>query len=139
MSSVAIITARGGSKRIPRKNIRPFRGKPMLAWPLRAALECALFDEVMVSTEDQQIADLAREYGASVPFLRSARTADDFATTADVLIEVVEMYRARGLFFDRACCIYPTAAFVTAGALNQGYERLESGRFDVVMPVTAFS
>src|SRR5438445_539476 len=111
MSAVAIITARGGSKRIPRKNIRPFRGKPMLAWPLQAALTCGLFEEVMVSTEDAEIADVARQYGAVVPFLRSPRTADDFATTSDVLVEVLETYRSRGRSFETACCIYPSAPF----------------------------
>src|ERR1044071_396280 len=114
MSVLAIITARGGSKRIPRKNIRPFRGKPMLAWPLQAALTSFLFDEVMVSTEDGEIAAIARRYGASVPFLRSALTAGDFSHTPDVLVEVIESYRALGFRFDTACCIYPTAPFLTA-------------------------
>jgi pseudaminic acid cytidylyltransferase len=139
MSAVAIITARGGSKRIPRKNIRPFRGKPMLAWPLEAALTCALFDEVMVSTDDPEIADIARQYGAAIPFLRSARTADDFATTPDVLVEVLERYRARGRMFETACCIYPAAPFITAKALSEARDRLQAGPFDVVMPVTAFA
>lgn len=139
MSTVAIITARGGSKRIPRKNVRPFRGKPMLVWPLQAALACGRFDEVMVSTDDPEIAGIARQYGASVPFLRSARTADDFASTPDVLMEVLETHRSRGITFETACCIYPTAPFLTPQALNDGYDRLQSGSFDVVMPVVAFS
>jgi N-acylneuraminate cytidylyltransferase len=138
MSTVAIITARGGSKRIPRKNIRPFRGKPMLAWPLQAALASALFDEVMVSTDDVEIADVARQYGAVVPFLRSPRTADDFATTADVILEVLDMYRSRGRIFETACCIYPAAPFITAKALTEALASLQAGPFDVVMPVTAF-
>ena len=135
MSVLAIITARGGSKRIPRKNIRPFRGKPMLVWPLQAALTSFLFDEVMVSTEDAEIAAIARQYGASVPFLRSARTADDYANTPDVLVEVIETYRARGRRFDIACCIYPTAPFLTSEALYEGYQRLLAGPFDTVIPV----
>ena len=139
MSVLAVITARGGSKRIPRKNIRPFRGKPMLAWPLEAALTSSLFDEVMVSTEDAEIADVARRYGASIPFLRSARTSGDFSTTPDVLVEVLENYRTCGMFFETACCIYPTAAFLTADALNEGYRKLQAETFDVVMPVAAFS
>jgi pseudaminic acid cytidylyltransferase len=138
MSAVAIITARGGSKRIPRKNIRPFRGKPMLAWPLEAALACGRFDEVMASTDDAGIAHIARQHGAAVPFLRSARTADDFATTSDVLVEVLESYRSRGRTFDTACCIYPAAPFVTAKSLIEAGDRLQAGPFDVVMPVTAF-
>ena len=138
MSVLAIITARGGSKRIPRKNIRPFRGKPMLAWPLEAALTSFLFDKIMVSTEDDEIAAVARRYGASVPFLRSDRTADDFANTPEVLVEVIEAYRARGVRFDTACCIYPTAPFLTGETLYEGYRRLLAGPFDTVIPVAAF-
>jgi N-acylneuraminate cytidylyltransferase len=138
MSAVAIITARGGSKRIPRKNIRRFRGKPMLAWPLEAALTSGLFDEVMVSTDDAEIAEIAVQYGAVVPFLRSPRTADDFATTSDVLVEVLAAYRSRGRSFETACCIYPSAPFITAKALTEASARLQEGPFDVVMPVTAF-
>jgi pseudaminic acid cytidylyltransferase len=138
VSVLAIITARGGSKRIPRKNIRIFRGKPILAWPLQAALTSFLFDEVMVSTEDEEIAAIARQYGGSVPFLRSAQTADDFANTPDVLVEVIETYRARGRRFDTACCIYPTAALLSGEALYEGYRRLLAGPFDTVIPVTSF-
>ena len=114
MKRLAIITARGGSKRIPRKNIKPFLGKPILAYSIEAAVACGLFDEVMVSTEDEEIAEIAKQYGAKVPFNRSEKTAGDFATTNDVLWEVIEEYEKRGQFFDVACCIYPTAPFVTA-------------------------
>jgi N-acylneuraminate cytidylyltransferase len=110
----------------------------MLAWPLQAALTSFLFDEVMVSTEDPEIAEIARHYGASVPFLRSPRAADDFANTPDVLVEVLETYRFLGISFDTACCIYPTAPFLTADALVEGYQRLLAGPFDTVMPVAAF-
>lgn len=137
-SRVAIIPARGGSKRIPRKNVRDFRGKPIIAWSIEAALTSGLFDEVMVSTDDLEIASLALEHGASVPFLRSPMTSDDYATTSDVLIEVLACYDDTGHRFDRACCIYPTAPFVTAAALQEGIHRLETGNFDVVMPVSRF-
>ena len=138
MSRLAIITARGGSKRIPRKNIRPFRGLPIIGWPLRAALASGLFDEVMVSTDDAEIADIARGLGAAVPFMRSAATANDTATTSDVLLEVLADYAARGRQFDTACCLYATAPFVTAALLQRSLAALDGGSFDVIMPVTAF-
>src|SRR5438309_10241806 len=114
MSAVAIITARGGSKRIPRKNVRLFLGRPIIAYSIEAALGSGLFDEVMVSTDDDEIAAIARSEGATVPFMRSAKMSDDHATTAEVLHEVLGQYRALGREFDFACCLYPTAPFVTA-------------------------
>ena len=92
MKALAIITARGGSKRIPKKNIKDFLGKPLIAYSIEAALGSGVFDEVMVSTDDDEIASIAIKYGAKVPFKRSAKTSDDFATTADVLLEVIEEY-----------------------------------------------
>jgi pseudaminic acid cytidylyltransferase len=139
VSALAIITARGGSKRIPRKNLRPFLGEPIIGYSIAAALESGLFDEVMVSTDDDEIAALARERGALVPFMRSAATSDDYATTADVLKEVVAEYRNRGIGFDRACCLYPTAPFVTAAKLRDAFARLEESGADAVLPVTRFS
>ena len=109
MSKVAIITARGGSKRIPRKNIKDFCGKPIIAYSIEAALESGLFDEVMVSTDDEEIANVARAYGANVPFMRSEATSGDYATSGDVLTEVLSEYRIRGCEFDALACIYPTA------------------------------
>lgn len=137
--TVAIITARGGSKRIPRKNIRPFRGRPMIAWSIEAALESGVFSEVMVSTDDLEIAEIAKSCGAKVPFMRSAKNSDDFSGTADVLIEVLEQYKAQGQSFDLGCCIYPTAPFTTSVDLVRGKQQLEAGNFDAVMPVAAFS
>ena len=137
-SKVAIIPARGGSKRIPRKNIRQFRGKPIIAWSIEAALSSGLFDEVMVSTDDAEIATVVQDHGATVPFFRSAKASDDFATTSDVLLEVLASYSKIDRKFDVACCIYPTAPFVTAPALVDGLRQLEAGNFDVVMPVARF-
>ena len=137
--AIAIITARGGSKRIPRKNIRDFCGRPILTYSIEAALSSDIFDEVMVSTEDTEIAGIAAQYGAKVPFLRSAGTADDYATTADVLMEVLTQYRAVGREFQFACCIYPTAPFVTAAKIKQAMKCLEESGADSVLPVTAFS
>lgn len=139
MSTIAIIPARGGSKRIPRKNIRLFLGKPIIAYALEAAQQSGLFDEVMVSTDDAEIADTARQYGASVPFLRSDKCADDFATTADALLEVLAQYEQQGQGFDYACCLYPTAPFVTPGLLQQAFSMLTANQFDTVYPVQAFS
>ncbi|RIV27117.1 pseudaminic acid cytidylyltransferase [Fibrisoma montanum] len=138
MTNIAIITARGGSKRIPRKVIRPFLGKPIMLYSIETALQSGLFDEVMVSTEDDEIADLAVQHGASVPFRRSAKTADDFATTAEVLSEVLTNYEERGQTFTNACCLYPTAPFVTPVLLQQAFDTLQTRSFDCVFPVQRF-
>ncbi len=139
MKSLAIIPARGGSKRIPRKNLKLFRGRPIIAFSIEAALNSSLFHTVMVSTDDSEIADIATSLGADVPFLRSAKTADDHATTADVLLEVLNDYETRGQHFNIACNLYPTAPFTTADDLKAGYEALVAGPFDVVIPIVAFS
>ena len=138
MKNVAIITARGGSKRIPRKNIREFCGKPILAYSIEAAISSGMFDTVMVSTDDEEIADIARKYGAEVPFLRSEKTSNDFATTNDVLLEVIEEYEKRGTYFDLGCCIYPTAPFVTGERLKEGLERMIASDADSLIPVVDF-
>lgn len=137
MSSLAIITARGGSKRIPRKNIRPFCGKPIICYSIEAALSSGIFTEVMVSTDDTEIAQIAANAGASVPFLRSAAAANDYASTDDVIREVLEAYQAMGKTFDTFCCIYPTAPFVTATKLKTAMEMLQNA--ESVMPVVPFS
>lgn len=138
MSNVAIITARGGSKRIPRKNIRPFLGRPIIGYAIETARRSALFEQVMVSTDDDEIAAIARHFGASVPFLRSSETANDFATTADVLREVFAQYEQQGQVFDYACCLYPTAPFVTPDLLRQAFSTLTEHRFDTVYPLQRF-
>lgn len=114
MANLAIIPARGGSKRIPRKNIKAFLGKPIIAYSIEAALQSNLFDEVMVSTDDEEIAQITKEYGATVPFLRSKNNADDFAVLADVVQEVISKYKEKNKKFDNICCILPTAPFVTS-------------------------
>lgn len=139
MRSLAIITARGGSKRIPRKNIRDFNGRPIIAYSIQAALESGVFDTVMVSTDDDEIARIAEKYGASVPFRRSAATSDDHATTSDVLEEVLNTYAERGETFDIAACIYPTAPFITADKLRTAVEMLSDSDADTVMPVVRYS
>lgn len=138
MSNVAVITARGGSKRIPRKNIREFCGKPIIAYSIEAALKCGMFDEVMVSTDDTEIADISRKYGAKVPFFRSEDTSNDFATTMDVLNEVLVNYTSLGYEFEYMCCIYPTAPFVTASKIKDGYENFKKNNVDMLIPVVKF-
>lgn len=139
MSIVAIITARGGSKRIPRKNVKNFMGKPMIAYAIDAAISSGLFDEVMVSTEDKEIAEVALQYGAKVPFMRSEKTANDFATTSDVLKEVVQEYSKRGKDFDYVCCIYPCVPFLTGDILNKAYKTFIESNMDSLTPVVRFS
>jgi len=139
MSNIAIITARGGSKRIPRKNIKEFCGKPILVYSIEAALNSGCFDEVMVSTDDAEIAEIAKAAGASVPFFRSAKTADDFATTADVIEEVLEEYAKLGKTFEYACILYPTAPFVTGEKLRKAMELLRNEGADSVLPIVQFS
>lgn len=139
MSSVAIITARGGSKRIPHKNIKPFLGKPIIAYSIEAARAAGCFDEVMVSTDDEEIAEIARSYGAVVPFMRSAENSDDFSTTRDVVREVLRQYKEVGREFEYACCIYPTAPFITAERLKESMQLLEEKQADSVLPVVQFS
>ena len=139
LNAVAIITARGGSKRIPGKNIREFMGKPMLVYGIEAALASGLFREVMVSTDDEEIARIALEAGAAVPFMRSPETSGDFATTDDVLMEVLETYEKRGETFDYMACIYPTAPFVTAGKLAEAMKVLVEQDASGVMPVVRYS
>lgn len=136
---IAIITARGGSKRIPKKNIKEFCGKPIMAYSIEAAVDSQLFDEVMVSTDSEEIAEIAKKYGANVPFMRSAKTSDDHATTNDVLMEVFGEYEKRGQHFGLAVCLYPTAPFITAEKLREAVALMEQEGADAVTPVVRFS
>ena len=139
MSSLAVITARGGSKRIPRKNIKPFMGKPMVCYAIDAAIDSHLFDEVMVSTDDEEIANIARSAGAQVPFMRSEATANDFATTRDVLLEVLHEYKLLGRHFGHFACIYPCVPFLTAEILEDAHKVFAVSDADALMPVVKFS
>ena len=138
MKRVAIITARGGSKRIPRKNIKDFLGKPILAYSIEAAIKSNLFDEVMVSTDDNEIAEIAKTYEAVVPFIRSAENSDDYSGTFEVIKEVIESYEKENIYFDEACCIYPTAPFVTAQKLIEAHNILSKKNIDSVFPVIRY-
>lgn len=138
MSIIAIITARGGSKRVPRKNIKEFMGKPMLAYAIEAALQSEIFDEVMVSTEDDEIAAIALKYGAKVPFKRSAATSSDFATTFDVINEVIGEYQKLGKEYDTLCCIYPCVPFLTPETLKKAYGEMLEKNGKAIMPVCEY-
>lgn len=137
--NIAIIPARGGSKRIPRKNIRPFLGKPIIAYSIETALNSDLFEEVMVSTDDDEIIEVAKEYGASVPFKRSADSADDYATLADVVNEVTKAYKNEGKHFDYGCCILPTSPLIKIENFKKALELLQNDDYDSVIPIVPFS
>lgn len=137
--NLCVIPARGGSKRIPRKNIKEFMGKPIISYSIGAAVKSGLFEEIMVSTDDEEIAEIGKNFGAVVPFMRSDKNADDFATTVDVLIEVLENYKKIGKYFDSVCCIYPTAPFITEAKLAEAFEKLSKDNLNAVFPVVPFS
>jgi pseudaminic acid cytidylyltransferase len=140
MHNLAIIPARGGSKRIPRKNIKDFLGKPIIAYSIEAALNSGLFEEVMVSTDEIEIAEIALKYGAKVPFYRSSKASNDTATTMDVILEVVSEYKNNiDTVFDLICCIYPTAPLINVLHLKRGMVLLCDSNFDSVFPVVSYS
>ncbi len=136
---LAIITARGGSKRILGKNIREFCGRPMIAYSIEAAIESRIFTEVMVSTDSVKIAETAKKYGAKVPFMRSRENSNDYAATSDVILEVLKNYRMLKQEFDCFCCIYPTAPFLTPERLKEAMQLMEEHHPSAVLPVVAYS
>ena len=136
---LAVIPARGGSKRIPRKNIASFCGRPMIAWPIAAALKCGAFDRVIVSTDDDEIAAIAEAEGADVPFRRPPNLSDDQTPTRPVIAHAIEKLSQAGEAPDDVCCIYATAVFVTPGDLRQGLDRLAKPSVSYVFPVTSFA
>ncbi|KIP77985.1 MULTISPECIES: pseudaminic acid cytidylyltransferase [Vibrio] len=136
---IAIIPARGGSKRIPRKNIKDFNGKPIIAYSIEAALASGCFDKVIVSTDDAEIAEVAEQYGAEVPFMRPADVSDDFATTADVLLHAIDWYEDQSQSIEYLCCIYATAPFIDVDDIRNTYKwLLESPSADYCFPVCEF-
>jgi N-acylneuraminate cytidylyltransferase len=138
-TAVAIIPARGGSRRIPRKNIRDFCGKPMIAWSIEAALGSGCFDRVLVSTDDQDIAETARAFGAEVPFMRPAALSDDYTGTTAVVAHAVEWLRGDGEMPDLVCCIYATAPMLRAEDLARGMELLQVSDADFAFSVTTYA
>lgn len=136
--NIAVIPARGGSKRIPRKNIKLFCGKPILAYSILAAQKTRLFDRIIVSTDDREIADIALEWGADVPFMRPGHLSDDYATTIDVIKHALEWLNENDRGYDHACCIYATAPFVRVSDLKKGYDLLKDEDISFSFPVTTF-
>lgn len=136
---VAIIPARGGSKRIPRKNIREFAGKPMIAWSIEAARASACFDRVIVSTDDEEIAEVARQWDAEVPFTRPAALADDHTGTIPVIAHAIDWLHEHGETPDQVCCVYATAPFVQPEDLRRGLEALQSRKADYAFSVTSYA
>ena len=139
MTKIAIIPARGDSKRIPRKNIKNFHGKPIIAYTIEAAISSQLFDEVMVSTDDKEIAEIAKKYGASIPFYRSPETSNDTATTLEVISEVLSNYEINGVIINEFCCIYPCAPFVSNELIKEAYHQFSSNNYDTVFPIVRYS
>ena len=136
---LAIIPARGGSKRIPRKNIKLFSGKPMIAWSIDAAHASGLFDHIVVSTDDVEISAVAKAYGAEVPFMRPPALSDDYTGTSAVVAHAIQWYRAQGDMPDPVCCIYATAPFVNAADLQRGLQMLADSDSDFAFSVTSFA
>lgn len=136
--NVAIIPARGGSKRIPRKNIRPFAGKPIIAYSIEAAKECGLFDRIIVSTDDMEIAEVARRYGAEVPFMRPKELADDHTGTNAVVKHAIQWLSAQKVDLEYVCCIYATAPFVRAELLRKAFKMLVDSGKEFAFSITSY-
>jgi len=136
---IAVIPARGGSKRIPRKNIKPFCGKPMIAWSIEAAKSSELFEHIIVSTDDAEIVEVARQWGAEVPFMRPEELSNDYAGTTEVIAHATQWALDQGFDVDAVCCIYATAPFVQIDDLKRGWETLDSGDWDYAFSVTDFA
>lgn len=139
MRKIAIIPARGGSKRIPRKNIKDFLGKPIISYSIECAKKSRLFDTILVSTDDMEIKEIAEGLDAQVPFLRSDNTSDDHATTADVIEEVINCLADKYDYYDHVCCLYPTAPLLDPAKINESFELMIKGKFDSVFPVVRYS
>ena len=136
---IAVIPARGGSKRIPRKNIKGFFGRPMIAWSIAAARTSGLFDRIIVSTDDPEIAEISRGFGAEAPFMRPAALSDDHAGTTAVVAHATKWALDDGCELDGVCCIYATAPFLVVDDLKRGWEALQSGAWDFAFSVTDYS
>jgi pseudaminic acid cytidylyltransferase len=139
MPNIAIIPARGGSKRMPGKNIKEFYGKPIIAYSIETAINSGIFDEIMVSTDDDNIAAIAQSYGAKIPFLRSAKNSGDFATTKDVIVEVLNYYTGHGRSFELACCLYPCAPLMKVDYLLKSFENLKEEDIYSSFPIVRYS
>lgn len=136
---LAIIPARGGSKRIKKKNIKPFLGKPIILWVIDKLNKINIFDEIMVSTDNEEIAELCISQGVKVPFKRSKKNSNDFATTADLVDEVLMDYEKLDFFFDLTCCVYATSALLQESDLINGFKKINNNKYDSIIPITEFT
>ena len=136
---LCVIPARGGSKRIPRKNIKEFCGKPMIAWSIDAAISSDCFDRIIVSTDDDEIADVAKTYGADVPFMRPAVLADDYAGTTPVIAHAIQWHIDHDEKPDHVCCVYATAPFIQPEDINRGLDLLLSSEANFAFSVTSYA
>ena len=136
---LAVIPARGGSKRIPRKNIKDFCGQPMIKWSIRAALKSKCFDRIIVSTDDEEIADTAKDCGAEVPFVRPTKLSDDYASTTSVITHAIEWQNQNGQKADQVCCLYATAPFLQASDIQIGLQVLQKTNADFAFAVTSYA
>ena len=139
MKKLAIIPARGGSKRIPKKNIKNFLGVPVISYAIKAAIESNAFEKIIVSTDCKEIAEISKKFGAEVPFFRSKQNSNDFASTDDVIQEVLEYYSNIGEDFEYACCIYPVNPFLKVDNINSGLVKLIDNNFDCVFSAVKYS
>ena len=139
MRKLAVIPARGGSKRIPRKNIKPFYGRPMISYSIQAALDSGLFDAVIVSTDDDEIAEVARSCGAEIPFMRPAELANDYAGTGAVVVHAIDWYAQKGQPFDACCCIYATAPLIDWMRIREGWDKLQEPGRRFAFSVTSYA
>lgn len=139
MKKLAVIPARGGSKRIPRKNIKPFYGKPMIAYSIQAALDSGQFDDVIVSTDDEEIAQVARDHGATTPFMRPPELANDYAGTGEVVVHAINWFRDQGTPYDAVCCIYATAPLLDPARLCEGWDKLQQPGRRFAFSVTSYA
>ena len=135
IKTIAIIIARGGSKRIYKKNIKNFLGKPIICYSIKAALKCDFFDEIMVSTDNNEIAEISKANGAKIPFMRSSKNSSDLSTTADVISEVLDSYNKIGIIPTYVCCIYPTAPFLNQSILIKAYKLIIKNKSKSVIPI----
>jgi N-acylneuraminate cytidylyltransferase len=135
---LCVIPARGGSKRIPRKNIKEFCGQPMIAYSIQAAKQSGCFDKIIVSTDDQEIADVAKSYGADVPFMRPEELANDYAGTIPVIKHAIEWFEQDDQSPELVCCLYATAPFVQAEAIQQALQKLQTTQADYCFTATSF-
>lgn len=138
MANLAIIPARGGSKRIPKKNIKLFLGKPIIAYSIKMAIDSNLFDDIVVSTDDFEIAKIAIAHGAQVPFYRSKKNSSDYATTFDVIEEVLNELYIKNKVYNNICCIYPCAPLIKEGYIIEAYEEMKLNNFDTVFPIVKY-